>query len=404
VLTPIVAALRDHVPWLAPVLVFGLVIFVHELGHFLAAKAAGVYAPRFSIGFGPTLWRHRWGETEYRIGILPLGGYVRMASRDDDAAALLEGGTVSGAAGDGGMSRTVDGGDPNAMLPFGPKPIPANRWFESQPLPARLGIMVAGVTMNALLALAVVIGMLAYYGLPSARSIQHSAPVIADVLPGSAAEQAGLAAGDSVAAVDGVPVHVWSDVVDRIRQGSGQRLLLGVVRKGNPLDVAVVPRSVVDTNPETGAVTSIGRIGASVRPARNPMPWPRAVAEGWSATWAMVGTTVSALHDLATGRTSLRSISGPLRIAQVSVEAARSGIEQLLTLLAFLSINVAVFNLLPIPILDGGAIVMTILESVKGGPFSMRTREYVLRAGLIAIALLFVLVMYNDRCVISFFC
>jgi regulator of sigma E protease len=264
--------------------------------------------------------------------------------------------------------------------------------------------MFAGVTMNALLALAVAIGILAYYGQPSVRSVQRSAPVIADVLPGSVAEQAGLASGDSVVAVDGVSVQLWSDVVDRIRPAAGRRLILGIVRNGAARAIAVVPRAATDTNPETGGITSIGRIGASVRAARDPMPLHRAVVEGWSDTWEMVGTTISALHDLATGRTSLRSLNGPLRIAQVSVEAARSGFEQLLTLLAFLSINVAVFNLLPIPILDGGAIVLTLLESVKGGPFSLRTREYVLRAGLIAIALLFMLVMYNDRCVISFFC
>jgi regulator of sigma E protease len=131
------------------------------------------------------------------------------------------------------------------------------------------------------------------------------------------------------------------------------------------------------------------------------MPLREAIAGGWSATVAMGDLTLSALRDLATGRASLRAISGPLRIAQVSVEAARSGFEQLLTLLALLSINVAVFNLLPIPILDGGSIVLTILESIQGHPFSLRTREYVLRAGLVAIALLFMLVMYNDRCVLS---
>ncbi len=395
-LTSVMTTLREHAPWLAPVVVFGLVIFVHELGHFLAAKAVGVYAPRFSIGFGPTLWRHRWGETEYRIGILPLGGYVRMASRDDDASALLEGGAVSGREG-AAPSRRGDTSDPDAMLPFGPRPIPANRWFESQPLPARLAIMFAGVTMNALLSLVVVIGVLAYYGRPSPRS----APVVAEVLPHSPAAQAGLSAGDSVLAVDGAPVQWWSDVVDRIRRSAGHALVLRVARQGSPIDIAVVPGTAIDTNPETGVVRSIGRIGASVRAARNPMPIAQAITGGWSDTWGMAGLIVAALHDLATGRSSLRSVNGPLRIAQVSVEAARSGLEQLLTLLALLSINVAVFNLLPIPILDGGAIVMTIVESVKGRPFSLRTREYILRAGLVAIALLFMLVMFNDRCVVS---
>src|SRR5207302_1492734 len=116
---------------LAPILVFGLVIFVHELGHFIAAKAVGVYAPRFSIGFGPALFRKRWGETEYVLAVLPLGGYVRMASRLDEDAALLEGGAESA------PSAESPEYDPNAMMPFGPLPIPEHRLFESKPLAAR---------------------------------------------------------------------------------------------------------------------------------------------------------------------------------------------------------------------------------------------------------------------------
>src|SRR5437762_9936760 len=136
---------------LAPILVFGLVIFVHELGHFLAAKATGVYAPRFSIGFGPSLLRWRRGETEYILALLPLGGYVRMASRHDEETAFLAGRSEEKTA----RAPNDPNYDPNAMIPFGPKPVPENRWFESKPLPARLLIMIAGVVMNALLAVVV---------------------------------------------------------------------------------------------------------------------------------------------------------------------------------------------------------------------------------------------------------
>ena len=145
---------------LAPILVFGLVIFVHELGHFIAAKAVGVYAPRFSIGFGPALFRRRRGETEYVLAALPLGGYVRMASRHDAETAFLEGGNEEQNA------RTVNdpGYDPNAMIPFGPKPVPENRWFESKPLWARIVIMIAGVVMNVVLAVVVAIGLVFHNG------------------------------------------------------------------------------------------------------------------------------------------------------------------------------------------------------------------------------------------------
>jgi regulator of sigma E protease len=137
---------------LSPILVFGLVIFVHELGHFIAAKAVGVYAPRFSIGFGPSLFRKRWGETEYVLAVLPLGGYVRMASRLDEDTAFLEGGGETAP-----RSESPDF-DPNAMIPFGPLPIPEHRLFESKPLPARLLILIAGVTMNVLLTFFILVG------------------------------------------------------------------------------------------------------------------------------------------------------------------------------------------------------------------------------------------------------
>ena len=119
-------------------------IFVHELGHFIAAKALGVYAPRFSIGFGPALFRRRRGETEYVLAVLPLGGYVRMASRHDAETAFLEGGAEEQTA----RAASDPGYDPNAMIPFGPKPVPEDRWFESKPLWARIVIMIAGVVMN----------------------------------------------------------------------------------------------------------------------------------------------------------------------------------------------------------------------------------------------------------------
>ncbi len=143
--------------WLAPLLVLGLVIFVHELGHFLAAKWAGVYAPRFSLGWGSPLFSFRRGETEYALSWLPIGGYVRMASKEDETASALEGG------GEAETERSKHW-DEHSMIPHGPKPIPADRWFESKGLFPRLVIMLAGVFMNIVLALAVTTGIAGYYG------------------------------------------------------------------------------------------------------------------------------------------------------------------------------------------------------------------------------------------------
>jgi RIP metalloprotease RseP len=456
---------------LAPVLVFGLVIFVHELGHFLAAKAAGVYAPRFSIGFGPTLWRRRRGETEYVLAALPLGGYVRMASRLDQETAFLEGGGEAGP----GRGKNDPSYDPEAMIPFGPKPVPENRWFESKPLAARLFILVAGVAMNVLLALVVAIGLAYSYGRPvipttvvgdvrttrgtaflgglrpgdtivaingeavrtwndvvrqirtasddtlvvvthrgrariavgpdgDARGRLASAidpyipPIIDSVVRDSPAERAGLRGGDSVVAVDGTPVQTWPQLVGWVSGAPGRDVELEVARGRTHVRVRVRPESTQAQDPMTGRTRTVGRIGAAARNVtrREPVGLGEAIAAGARATWFDARRIVTVVKGLLTREISVRQLGGPIAITQASVTAARGGLEQLFYLIAFLSINVAVLNLLPIPILDGGQILINLIESAKGSPFSLRTREYILRFGLLAIALLFALVMFND--------
>jgi regulator of sigma E protease len=390
--------------WLAPILVFGLVVLVHELGHFMAAKWLGVYAPRFSIGFGPALWRRRFGETEYVIGALPLGGFVRMASREDEATAFLEGGseepkvpavgassspTVTGEP-HAVQARTKDW-DPDAMVPFGPKPVPEDRWFESKPLWGRLIIMLAGVTMNAILALVVSTGLFASYG-------RAYIPAVVDsVVSGRPAERAGLQRGDSIIAVDGTPVRRWDEVTTRISTSAGQELALDVVRDGRTVTVRVTPELRSDTT-DIGTLAEVGRIGAGATRtvARESMSLGESAVAGWHATWNMGTSVIRVVGGLISGEVSMSQLGGPITIGRVSVQAAKSGLESLWSLIAFLSINVAVLNLLPIPILDGGQILLNVAEAAKGSAFSARTREYIMRAGLVAIALLFALVMFND--------
>ncbi|MEP6858684.1 MAG: M50 family metallopeptidase [Gemmatimonadales bacterium] len=372
--------------WLAPIIVFGLVVFVHELGHFIAAKLTGVYAPRFSIGFGPSLLKKRFGETEYVLAALPLGGYVRMASREDEATAFLEGGSENSATTPG---TPKDGFDPNAMIPFGPKPIPESRWFESKPLPARLFIMLAGVTMNALLAYAIYVGLLLHSGVPT------PVPVAAVVTSGKPAALAGIQAGDSIASLNGRPLENWQTLLDSIGASAGKPLSLGVVRKGQAVTLTVTPESEAVTDPETGVKRPRGRIGMIASVAFTPISVPQAFVEAWRITIDNGGKIFTALGSLVRG-VGLKDLGGPIAIAQVSVQAAQGGIQTLLLLVALISINVAVFNLLPIPILDGGQIVLNVAETIKGSAFSTRTRERILKGGLLIIGLLFVTVMFND--------
>lgn len=456
----------------APILVFGLVIFVHELGHFVAAKLTGVYAPRFSIGFGPALIRRRRGETEYVLAALPLGGYVRMASRHDAEAAVLEGGNEESS-----MLREGDPGyDPEAMKPFGPKEIPEHRWFESKSLAQRLFIMIAGVVMNVILAFVVFVTLNATYGdqiIPSrvigavrvpasapelgqlqpgdtiaavngqavrnwneiAQRIAETSgdivvvrtqraevrvpvtgrgalspsdvvssidffipPVIGDVLPNSPAARAGLRARDSVVSIGGQPLRRWSELQERVGASAGTNIPFEVMRDGRLVSLTLRPESTVVKDPvskETRTVGKIGAVGADVT-AREPMSLGNSLATGVRQTWSTATKIVDVVKGLLTGGVSPRQLGGPIAITRASVAAAQSGLESLFLLIALLSVNVAILNLLPIPILDGGQILLNIAEAAKGSPFSARTREYILRFGLVAILLIFALSTFND--------
>jgi regulator of sigma E protease len=471
---------------LAFVFVLGVVVFVHELGHFLAAKLTGVYAPRFSIGFGKALWRRRWGETEYILAAIPLGGYVRMASKEDETMAALEGGGEKPATAPetvgGSGARVVEeekrpaDWDPNALAPFGPIPVPEHRLFESKSLLARLFIMVAGVTMNLVLGFIVLSALAAYYGRPiintrvvgSVSDADWARPfatrfqpgdtvfavderavttwrdvmeglddaegdsvvvrtsrgvvivplsgdsavprrdviglvlpqvpaVIDSVTPASPADRAGLQSGDSLVAVGGEPVQGWASAVAQIQRSPGRPLAFEVARKGRRVTMTVVPDSAHERD-DNGRERLIGRVGIGPRAdgSRERVSLGQAVVTGWEATWDMVGSVVDVLHRLVTGRLSTDQLGGPIAIARASGDAAKLGFAQLLQLTAFLSINVAIFNLLPIPILDGGQILINLLQAVKGSPFSLRAREYMMRFGLAMIALIFALAMFND--------
>lgn len=462
-----------NLPWLGPVIVFGLVVFVHELGHFVAAKAFGVYAPRFSIGFGPALLRKRWGETEYVLAALPLGGYVRMASREDETAASLEGGTEEGSrlgAGDKGY-------DPNALMPFGPIPVPANRQFESKPLWQRLVIMVAGVTMNIVLALVaftfimksegrtiietrtvaevdtlswapqlareialgdtiVAVGGRAVTTWNDVRSAITDAPdtalairtqratvtvpagpargtrrrqlndalaplfppIVGSVTSGAPAGRAGLQRGDTIVAIAGKPLADWTDIPALISPSAGREIELTVARGAERRSYRITPDSVGERDPQSGKTVYRGVIGVMPQTPsrREAVTFGEAATAGWRATWGSTGMVIGVVRDLVMGRVSVRQLGGPIAITRASVDAARDGLTAFLSLLAFISVNLAVMNLLPIPILDGGQIVMNIAEAVKGRPFSLRTREYIARAGLLVLLLLFVVVTFND--------
>jgi regulator of sigma E protease len=367
--------------WLAPVFVLGIVVFVHEFGHFLAAKAFGVYAPRFSIGFGPAIAKKRIGETEYRIGILPIGGYVRMASRLDETGAALEGG--------GELVAEGDQADPELLVPFGSKPVPENRWFESKSLTARLIIMLAGVTMNVVLGFVINVALVRIYERPATTRLSQ-------VVAGKPAATAGFQPGDSIVSANGTTVAKWDDFVAVVEHSSGTPVTVGVLRDGAPVSLSVTPVADTVTDLATGELTHTGRIGVAAGQSTQSVGLGRAVVDGGRATVDMATLVFTSLRRIATRKTSVTELGGPVMIATTSVQAARQGGSVLFYLISLLSVNLAVFNLLPIPILDGGQIVVQMVEAIRGQPLSDRARENVARVGLAFILALFVMVTFND--------
>ncbi len=380
--------------YLAPFLVFGLVVFVHELGHFLAAKMCGVYAPVFSLGWGSRLFGIRRGETDYRVSWFPIGGFVRMATREDDSMAGIEGGRDRGDIAEPPQTPPTPSAlwDENAMAPFGPRPVPEDRWVESKSTAARVFILSAGVIMNILLTI-LVSGSVGYvYG-------KAYRPAIVDSLVrGDPADIAGIKSGDVIVAVNNQPVQSWDDAVDKIAPVTTGTLTLEVQRGPERIVRTLTPALTDGIDPVTGAKRKVGKVGIWVKNTlvRTPMSVGEAVTFGFRATWSMATKVGDVLRGLVSGEVSATNLGGPISIARGSVQAARDGGEFLWSLIAFISVNIAILNLVPIPVLDGGQILLVLAERVNGRPFSANVREGFAKIGILIVLALFVLVMFND--------
>lgn len=383
----------------APLFVFGIVVFIHELGHFLAAKSVGVYAPIFSLGWGRRVFGIKRGETDYRISMFPLGGFVRMASREDESMAGIEGGgtmdaTAAETEAEMAAARKAAGAlwDEQAMVPFGPRPVPKERWVESKPIMARLFIMSAGVIANILLAIVVTTGVFMGYG-------RAYVPAVVDsVVAGGPAEAAGVLAGDTIVAVNSAPIKTWNEVLERVSSVTEGTLSIEVARAQGRETMTLAPTIADGVNPATGAPRKVGRIGIAVK---NEVVEERlGPGESFTAalgrTWQMTTSVGEVLRGLVSREVPMSNLGGPIEIARASVQASEGGAEVLWSLIAFLSLNIAIVNLIPIPVLDGGQMLVTIAEGIKGQALSIRTREWLARVGVFSVLLLIVMVTFND--------
>jgi len=442
----------------AAILVIGVLIFVHELGHFIAAKAVGIGVPRFSIGLGPlTPLSFRRGETEYVISWIPFGGYVKMASKEEqeEAMAGLEGGELA-------------------------QEFPPEKLFENKPLWARIFVISAGVAMNFLFAwvvyfvFATVVGRYedpattlaaveeftlppaaaSLAGLPENILITHingdtvkswndvaslvtdltsdrlrfdfagADPVVIEidgfavdervalygslrprrdarigsVVDSSAAAEAGFEAGDVIVSVDGEPIRYWHEMARLVQARAGQAVEFRVNRDGVEISLTAKPKTATQENAVTGAEREVGSLGVYGYIQVRRVSWGLVggIAEGARRVKADAKLILLTLKGLVTGRVSARELGGPLLIGQISGAVARQGLIPLLAFMAIFSVNLAILNLLPIPVLDGGQLVFLLIEGVRGKPMPLELRVRFSQLGLVILLGIMVLALTND--------
>jgi regulator of sigma E protease len=335
------------------VLGFAVLIVIHELGHFAVARLTGMRVERFSVGFGPVLWSRRRGDTEWCLSALPLGGYVRIAG----------------------------------MAP-GEEVDPADRGsYANHPAWHRFLVILAGPAMNYLLALCIAVGMFATLGLPQ----PDPAPVAGDIIAGSAAERAGLRAGDRVLAFDGKPIATWNELVAAVQNSPGRTVELSVRRAGAPAEAA--PERVAATPDDRGGVGQLGVRPALIAVRAGP---GQALALGVRRTNAQAASILAGLVQVVTGQQKAE-LRGPLGIAQEMARSARAGALQFVMMLWFISIVLALFNLLPIPALDGGRLTFLGYELVARRPVNQKVENVVHLIGAVAlIGLLLAVTVFGD--------
>ncbi|QEL21539.1 RIP metalloprotease RseP [Bosea sp. F3-2] len=358
--------------YLVPFLfVLTLVVFVHELGHFLVGRWCGVDVQTFSIGFGRELFgftdRH---GTRWRFALIPLGGYVKF-SGDADAASAPD---------DAAVQRMT--------------PEERARSLPAQSIGERAAIVAAGPIANFLLAIMIFAGTIFLFGK------QVLIPRVDAVVAGSVAETAGLKAGDIVIAIDGHKVDSFSEMQRIISTRPEERLTVTVDRSGSTLNLPVTP-ALSELKTPVGT-QRIGVIG--VRASPKPEDWTTqrfgvidSLRMGVSETWFVVTRTYDYIAKLLKGRESTDQLSGPIRIAQVSgLVASSGGLLGLMNLAAILSVSIGLMNLLPVPMLDGGHLMFYLYEALRGRPLSPRAQEIGFRLGLALVLMLMLFVTWND--------
>lgn len=412
------------------IVALGVLIFVHELGHFLVAKRAGIRVERFSLGYPPRAFGFRWGETEYCVSWIPFGGYVKVAGMAD--------------------TRTEE----TTGAPWE---------FPSKPVWVRMAVIVAGPLMNFLFAFVALVFLFQVYGIdtfqstrvdPAEDSIAASVgfrggdrvvsvdgrqvgnayelikqleragelgvsvrverngrqlslelppsaeqqyglqlirpPTVGRTVPDMPAAELGLQQGDRIVAVNGVQVDSWSEMSAEFRRHPGETIQLVWERAGQRMQAPITPAAVSD------AGETVGQIGIGPHVVRHEVRAIESLRLGAEGVYTSSWLILDFLAELLQGDRSTAELGGPLRIAQLAGETAEQGLNQFIGFLAMLSVNLAIINLLPIPVLDGGHLLFLTVEGIRRRPLSVRQREVFQQIGLAIMLFIMVLVTFND--------
>jgi regulator of sigma E protease len=340
--------------------VLGILIFFHELGHFLVAKCFGVKVLKFSLGFGLKLVGRKIGETEYVISSVPLGGYVKLLGEN---------------------------GNDTEPVP----PEEAHRAFNNQHVMKRMAIVGAGPLFNLFLALVLFCG----FALVAGSYILI--PEIGQVRKDSPAYKAHLMKGDIISAMQGQPVKSWPEIKKYVQKSAGKPVEIMIRRGKELLTVTVVPEQGEEKNLFGEEVKSafIGIVASGKYEKIELGAW-EAIVVGFLKTWEVTKLTCLTVIKLFEGVVSIKTLGGPIMIGQLTGQAAQEGLSYLIPLLAIISVNLGVLNFLPVPILDGGLIVFLLVELIIGRPISLKKRDVAQKVGIFLLAILIVVVTFND--------
>ncbi len=339
------------------ILALVVLITLHELGHFMAARALGVGVLRFSIGFGPVIWSRQRGRTEYCLSVVPLGAYVRMVGEDD--ASMIDASGVSDA--------------------FNTKP----RW-------ARAIIVAGGPVANLITAWAL-------YAIVFTLGVPVLTSTVGEVKADFPAAAAGILTGDRIVSVDGRPTGEWDELSEAVRASAGRSLKLEIERGGKSRQIELTPKdaegSTIFGEKIASWVIGVGPSGAILTESLGPL---EAIREGFWRTIEVIELTVMSLVKLVQGVVPASSLGGPIMIVNLAGDQAQAGIGALLAFMAVLSVNLGVLNLFPIPVLDGGQLVFLAIESITRRPLGVRVRDLAMQVGVVLLVSLMGFALFND--------